>query len=342
MRKGIIAGGNWIIDQVKVIDTYPVQEALANILAEYTSNGGSAYNILTDLSKLKVPFPLEGVGLVGDDFRGDLILADCQAMGVDSRQLRKVSEASTSYTDVMSVRSSGQRTFFHHRGANALLDPCDFNLEASQCRIFHLGYILLLDQLDKIDQEGMSGAAYVLKNAREMGFVTSADLVSEDSDRFRRIVPPALPFIDYLFVNEYEAKKLTGINTLDGNETISWEACFRAALAILDLGVQKWVIIHFPQGIVAVNKDRKPVFQAAINLPSDKIAGTVGAGDAFAAGVLTGVHEGWDMPDCLRLGACSAATSLFAATSSDGVQPVEECLKLPERYGYQRIPEWQG
>ncbi|MBT6852465.1 MAG: carbohydrate kinase family protein, partial [Opitutae bacterium] len=30
-RSGILAGGNWIIDQVKIIDVYPKHEQLANI-----------------------------------------------------------------------------------------------------------------------------------------------------------------------------------------------------------------------------------------------------------------------------------------------------------------------
>ena len=30
-RRGMLAGGNWIIDQVKIIDVYPKHENLANI-----------------------------------------------------------------------------------------------------------------------------------------------------------------------------------------------------------------------------------------------------------------------------------------------------------------------
>src|SRR4051812_34367536 len=30
-RNGILAGGNWIIDHVKIIDTWPAQDALANM-----------------------------------------------------------------------------------------------------------------------------------------------------------------------------------------------------------------------------------------------------------------------------------------------------------------------
>jgi hypothetical protein len=40
LRSGILAGGNWILDRTKIIDVYPVQDALANILAEMLCNGG--------------------------------------------------------------------------------------------------------------------------------------------------------------------------------------------------------------------------------------------------------------------------------------------------------------
>src|ERR1700712_2203071 len=122
MRKGILVGGNWIVDQVKVIDRYPSQQALSNILSECNSNGGSAYNIVMDLNKLQAPFPIEGVGLVGDDSRGNKIISDCTAFGINTSQLKTMEGVSTSYTDVMSVKSTGMRTFFHQRGANALLD----------------------------------------------------------------------------------------------------------------------------------------------------------------------------------------------------------------------------
>src|SRR4051812_39950955 len=33
-RCGLLAGGNWIIDQVKIVDVYPQREQLANIRAQ--------------------------------------------------------------------------------------------------------------------------------------------------------------------------------------------------------------------------------------------------------------------------------------------------------------------
>ncbi len=334
MRNGILIGGNWIIDQVKLIDTYPQEEKLVNILAEFSSNGGSAYNILKDLCKMQVDFPLEGIGLVGEDERGDTILKECKQMGVDIRQLKRTAAADTSYTDVMSVQSTGRRTFFHNRGANALLVETCFDFSISQAKIFHLGYLLLLDKLDTIGNDGLTGAAHVFKKAKAAGFITSADIVSENTARFKEIIPFSLPFVDYLFINEFEAKMLTGVETCKQTGEVSMEGCSAAAAQILEMGVNHWVVLHFPKGVIAVSKTGETLFQPSLNLASQKIVGAVGAGDAFAAGVLTGIHDGWSMKRSLELGVCAAGSSLFGATSSDSILPREECLHLVQQYGF--------
>ena len=87
-RRGIVAGGNWIIDHVKMIDKYPDQDTLSSILEESRGTGGSPYNVLIDLAKMRAPFPLGGIGLVGDDEDGRWIVADCAAAGIDMAQVR--------------------------------------------------------------------------------------------------------------------------------------------------------------------------------------------------------------------------------------------------------------
>ncbi|MFT2008295.1 carbohydrate kinase family protein [Pontibacter sp. 13R65] len=333
MRNGILVSGNWIIDHVKLIDVFPEEEKLVSILAEYSCNGGSAFNVVKGLAKLKAPFPISGLGLIGDDERGEKILQDCSRHQIDTSQLRKTTEAHTSYTDVMSVKCTGKRTFFHQRGANALLDMHHFDFAASQAKIFHLGYLLLLDKLDVKEADGTTRAAKVLKSAQNHGFITSADIVSERSNRFRETIPSSLPYLDYLFVNEFEASMITGIETVQNGQVLE-EKCTDAAWKLLEMGVNRWVILHFPAGAIAVSKTGEQLFQPSINLPSDKIAGASGAGDAFAAGILMGVHENWEMSQCLQLGVCAAARSLFAATSSDGILPATECLQLAQQYGF--------
>src|SRR6266850_710144 len=150
-RHGLLSGGNWIVDQVKLIDVYPQPEQLGNIRAQSQGTGGAPYNVLIDLAKSGAPFPLFGAGLVGQDALGREILQDCRAHEIDVRHLRSTTKAPTSYTDVMTEQEHGRRTFFHARGANALWAGKDLDFSKTKARIFHLGYLLLLDALDQPD-----------------------------------------------------------------------------------------------------------------------------------------------------------------------------------------------
>ena len=335
-RNGILAGGNWILDRTKIIDVYPAQDALANILAETSCNGGGAYNVLVDLARLQAPFPLAAVGLVGDDAAGEYIRKDCQAHRIDTRQLHTSKEAPTSHSDIMTVKSTGRRTIFQRRGANAFLDAAHFDFAQSGARIFHLGYLLLLDRLDRPDPACGTVAAAVLQRAQQAGFKTSVDVVSEDSDRFAGIVRPALRFCDYCVLNEFEAGRTTGIQIVrEGRIDIG--AARRAAHELLAAGVHEWVVIHFPAGAIAVGSGGRELAQASISMPQARIAGTLGAGDAFAAGVLLGLHEEVPMDVALNYGVCAAAASLTDPNTSDGVKPLSECLRLAEEFGYRAI-----
>ena len=331
-RKGILAGGNWIVDKLKFVDTYPQQDALANILTETTGNGGGTFNMLLDLARLGSTFPLAGIGLIGADDYGDWIHGQCDAHGVDRTRILRHATAPTSYTDVMTVQSSGRRTFFHQRGANAFLAPEHFSFTESDAKFFHLGYLLLLDLLDQPDAEFGTAAARVLHAARDAGFKTSIDVVSEDSQRFADIVLPTLRHTDYCIMNEFEIERTTGIPTKpDG--LVSLSAIESASRQLLASGVGEWVIVHFPEGACALGRDGIFHIQGSLHVPQERIVSTVGAGDAFAAGVLLGLHEDLPIEKALRYGVATAASCLFGAGTSDGVLPIKDCLTLADELG---------
>ena len=331
-RSGVLAGGNWLIDHVKILDVWPEQDCLANILSHTTSNGGAPYNVLKDLARLGAPFPLSAAGLIGDDENGRKIVEDCRAHGIDTMQLHTTQQAATSYSDVMTDRRTGRRTFFHQRGANALLAPEHFDFGRTTARHFHLGYLLLLDRLDAFDADGLTGAAKVLRAARAAGLRTSLDCVSDPSDRFRAVAAPALPHVDYFFANDFEAERLTGV-TLAGDTSRNPEALGRAARGLLAQGVREWALVHSAHGVFAASA-HEGVWQPAVCVPAGQIRGAAGAGDALAAGILLGVHEGWPMVKCLRLGVSAAASSLFDASCSASVQSAAECLRLAAELGF--------
>lgn len=333
-RSGLLAGGNWIIDQVKLIDVYPQPEQLGNIRGQSQGTGGAPYNVLIDLAKSSAPFPLFGAGLVGKDSLGEQILQSCRAHNIDARYIATTSKAPTSYTDVMTEQGHGRRTFFHARGANALWNGDDLNFEKSKARIFHLGYLLLLDALDQPDSKFGTKAARLLAQAQAAGLKTSVDVVSEDSDRFAKIVGPALKHVDYCILNEIEAGKTTGFKVRRPNGRLDTVALRHAAGALLQQGVRELVVIHFPEGGFARSRNREDVWQSSLKLPANYVAGTAGAGDAFCAGVLLGLHEDWDVKRCLLTGVCLAAASLSDATCTAGVKSLKTSLALAKKYRF--------
>lgn len=238
----------------------------------------------------------------------------------------------------MTVRSTGRRTFFHQRGANRFLGPEHFPWDKMEGRIFYLGYLLLLDALDAPDAEHGTVAAGILKAAGTNGLYRVVDLVSVERPDYSDIVNPSLPEIDVLICNELEASRVTGIPVRDGGENHLPDGLRKAGQVLLDRGVRDWTVIHLPEGAYARSAAGEEVWQGRVNLPVEKIVGAAGAGDAFAAGLLFGLHGNGGMQQNLVMGVCAAAACLRAATTSGGISILEECLKLGSEHGYLGFP----
>ncbi len=179
--------------------------------------------------------------------------------------------------------------------------------------------------------DGRTVASRVLEAAQGGGLLTSVDLVSSTHPEFRQITAASLRYTDFLILNEIEAGRATGLDlkgSLPGLELVQ-----AAAQALLDGGVRREVVIHFEAGAVVVEKSGAVHHRASLRLPKGFIAGATGAGDAFAAGYLHGTHEGWSIAERLRLAVCTAAMCLTHPTPSQGLRPVEECLRLADELG---------
>ena len=332
-RAGIACVGNWIIDHVKTISTWPQEDTLASILAEERGTGGSAYNVLVDLARFHAGVPLYGIGLVGDDADGEFIIDDCYRHGIDAFWLQKTTDAPTAYTDVMTVKSTGRRTFFHQRGANALLKPEHVPVIKLPCKVVNIGYLLLLDGLDSEDAQYGTVGARLLADLRSQGMTTSIDVVSEDSDRFERIVTPALRQTDCCVINEIEAGRTVGRELRPGGK-LDRRAMEEVACQLIERGVGLLAIVHAPELSVAATRSGKTVRQPSLALPDDFIAGTAGAGDAFLAGVLLGLHADWPLDETLRFATAAAASCLRHPTTTGGVGTEHEIHALLEEFPF--------
>src|SRR5204863_9021181 len=125
-----------------------------------------------------------------------------------------------------------------------------------------------------------------------------------------------------------EAGKTTGFKIRQPDGRLDTVALRHAAGALLQQGVRELVVIHFPEGAFARTRKGEDIWQSSLKLPAKFIAGTAGAGDAFCAGVLFGLHEGWALNKSLLTGVCAAAASLSHPTCTNGMLELGGCLAL--------------
>ena len=333
MRKGICVAGNLIVDITYPIERWPRQSELTTITDGITrSVGGAVCNVITDLAKLDETLPLSALGVIGEDAEGEFILEQLgRHENIDLSLLGR--KGTTSFTAVMSDNRTKARTFFQYRGANALFDESFIDWDRIDAEILHVGYILLLDALDQADGEYGTKMARLLAEAQSRGIRTSIDVVTESGDRFRTLVPPALRYTDYCVINELEAQQITGVLLRDEEEKLYPEHMEEALRKMKELGVSTWAVIHCPEGGYGLDEKNHFLTVQSLKLPEGYIRGTVGAGDAFCAGVLYGAEKGWGLAESVRLGTCAAAASLSEAGATEGMRPAAEVLKLAELYG---------
>lgn len=328
MGKGICVAGNMIVDIIYPTVGWPKQGQLVHILDGISrSTGGAVCNVIIDLAKLDPEMPLYAMGRIGKDAEGELVLEKLGAhKNINTDNV--IQDGISAITLVLSDTISKERTFFTYLGANGRFDVEDVDWDKLDCDILHIGYILLLNALDKEDPEYGSRMARLLYQAQQHGIKTSIDVVSEASDRFTRLVPPALKYTDYCIINEIEAAQTTGIPLRDENDKLIYDNLPKALARMKEMGVSTWAVIHSREGGFGLDENNNYIAKESLVLPEGYIKGSVGAGDAFCAGVLCGAEKGIKLETAIELGIGSAAASLSEASATDGMRTLAEVEKL--------------
>ncbi|MGL4724858.1 MAG: carbohydrate kinase family protein [Scandinavium sp.] len=318
-RHGILAIGNLLADRTLRCSEYPRESLLTMVSEVVNSCGGGCTNVLFDLAKLDPQLPLSLCGKVGRDELGQFILQQAHAHHIDTHQVKITDSDETSFTDVMINKQNGHRTFFHFMGANQCLSVNDFNGLNSQARIAHVAYLLLLPGLEQDDEQFGTTGARALYTLQQQGFRVSLDLISaSNTDRYQRWVVPALPYVDYLIINDEEARQLTATSS---ESTLSY---LQQAALLLEKGVRQLVCIHYPQGATVMTREGENATVSAYQVADCDVVSTLGAGDAFCAGMLYGIHQQWSLVDTLRLGCASARFNLFSVSATEGAVSLSE------------------
>lgn len=322
-RRGIVAIGNLLVDQSLCCDEYPRESMLTMISDVGKSCGGGCTNVLFNLARMDPQLPLSLCGTVGKDELGSYILQQASQHQIDISRVKVSDCDATSFSNVMINRRNGYRTFFHYMGANRHLGLAEFNQLNSQACIAHIAYLLLLPELERQDNQFGTTGARAFHALQQQGFKVSLDLISTpDIERYQRWVLPVLPYVDYLVINDEEAKQLTSATLGPGNNYL------RQAELLLANGVKEVVCIHYPQGATGITRRGERVAVASYRVDDREVVSTLGAGDAFCAGMLYGIHQGWELKTSLRLGCANAYFNLFNVSATEGAVSLAELTKF--------------
>lgn len=258
--------------------------------------GGQAANTAAWLAYAGCPVTL--IAAVGDDAAGRERTAELAALGVDCAVRAHPGAATGS---VVVLTSAHERTMITARGAALLLDPADVAAAvkaAPDAVHLHLsGYPLL-------DEGSRPAGLAALAAARERGLTTSVDAAS--AAPLRRVgTETFLAFVretDLLLVNADEAAALAGPGSPAEQGAV---LAHTARNVVVKLG---------PDGAVWCRRDS--VLRSA---PAARVSmiDPTGAGDAFAAGLLTAWSSGAEPAAALEAGAALGA----AAVAKIGARP---------------------
>jgi len=153
----------------------------------------------------------------------------------------------------------------------------------------------------------------VLERLRARGVTTSWDFGWHEGLAARRGFEALLRAIDWVFVNEREARLYTGASTL-AQAVTRWRRLAPCT-----------VVKHGSRGAFAIVGGGM-LRVAALEV---RVVDTTGAGDAFNGGFLAALVRGRDVKDCLRLGVHVGSLSTRAAGGIDGLPSRAEMMKLP-------------
>ncbi|BCJ57764.1 carbohydrate kinase family protein [Micromonospora endophytica] len=291
----VLVVGDVITDVVAVLAGPPATGSDTPATIRFTG-GGQAANTACWLAVQGVPVTL--VGAVGDDPSGRERLAELAAAEVDCA-VDRIAGCATGTVIVMAV--GNERTMITERGANLRLRPAQVDAALSGTpEVTHLhlsGYTLL-------DAGSRPAGLHALAVARERGLTTSVDAASAAPLR----AVGAATFlswvreVDLLLVNTDEANVLAG--------GLDPAAQGRALVA----SARRAVIKRGAAGATWVDRGGTVATVLAHRVP---VVDVIGAGDAFAAGLLAAWLAGAGPSAALGRGADLGA----AAVSQFGARP---------------------
>lgn len=272
--------GNIVADiLIKPFEEIPASGVLRVVDRIQLGLGGCAGNAAAVLGRMGAEVSL--LCGIGGDGLSRFLLDELRLAGVGLQGVKIFSDTVSS-ASIVCIDRSGERSFLTQFGASKRYGVEDVNWKVlSRAKHLHYGGFFTVP--------GIVGdaAASVFQRAKEMGKMTSLDTAFDHSGKWMEAIEAALPFVDYLMTNRVEGRHLTGEQTPEG-----------IVRRLRERGARTIVVKLDKDGCFLDGGD----MVAAVPAYPVEVVDATGAGDAFAAGFITGLDRGIGVDDCCRLG----------------------------------------
>lgn len=296
-----------------LVRPFPLERAVGNgqlvrVEPIRATTGGLVCNASIALARLGMR--AAAFTYLGADDWAFLVRRKLESEGVDTSGLLTHPTAPTSASAVL-VAESGERSFAHSQGAPKLLDKAvvleHLDLFA-RSRMALFGYYPLMPKLEPDLPE-------VLENIRATGCRTALDAAGDGGGP--QPLDRILPHLDVYCPSFSEAVHQTG-QTEPARILETFRDCGAPGLLGVKLGAQGALLSPARGEFVSV---------AAV-LPPGPVVDTTGAGDAFYAGLLTGLLRGMSVERAGRLAAATGACCVTALGATAGLRDFAETAAL--------------
>jgi sugar/nucleoside kinase (ribokinase family) len=293
---GVLCTGNLVMDiLVRPVDEIPWgKTALVESIEEHSGGNGCTTSYTLGMLGTRVRL----LGAVGADPFGDFLVERLRGAGVETAGLRRT--AAPTATSVAIVAHDGARGFLHRQGASAemYIAPEEFERELGDgFRHYHVAAPFGLTRMRPLHPE-------LVRRAKAAGLTTSVDTHWDARGIWLPDLEPSLPSTDLLFVNEDEARMLSGSPDPDEAGRLLRER--GAQVVVVKLG-GRGCAIYTESGKTAV-----PGFAV-------EVVDTTGAGDCFVGGFLSERQRGGSLEEAARFANAVAAMSVSRLGGAAGV-----------------------
>lgn len=273
--------------------------------------GGDAINESTIITRLGHKVSL--MSCIGVDVVGAFVLDHCKRTGIDTKYIKQDPSIDTSI-NVGLVGHDGERTFITNRqGSLWKFKYDDLDMTALKgAKILSFASIFNNPLFDN------KALVSVFSKAKEEGMIICADMVTPRLNEKLEDIKEALSYVDYFFPNFEEAREMTGETKEE-----------KVADKLFECGVKNVIMKIGKRGCYIRNDKGSLIVPACKDVTA---IDTIGAGDNFASGFITGILEGKDIKECAIYANCSAAVSVQYVGATGGVKDRDIVDKMLEKY----------